>query len=628
MSVCTAPLGQTQSTRFSRKNSIFYIRLTVILVMAYMLLIETTEVDDRPWSYLYLALYLGSNLVISRLPNHYFHQRNFFYILVAFDTFMVALGIFIIGQADSYFFVVYFLIIGISAMNRNLKYLMINTFMFIIIYGWIMYISGQFYGDDATRYALRLPFIWAFAVLLGFIIECVMHDVNKDILDLEERYRSLVQSIDSPIFMLNHDGNFVYVNDKTLSNLGTTKKQVLNRPYNEFYSTEEAGLFQNNLKLVFKENKPTQFTSHNQNKDRWFLNVLSPVKDIATGTTHSVSVVSKDITENVKSERALRKAYDNLKQTQDQLIQKNKMEALGRMASGIAHQIRNPLEIILFGVEFLEEIGYRKDELAGKSIDKIKVSTHRVNRIIHDLLEFSRSSDFTFEALDIHKLLNESLEFIEHRIAQSNIVIDADFDNSNLFVQGDKTTLQQVFLNIMNNAVEAMEKNGRLSIRTCIQDDSHFNQSGKEVATQCSGLSGHNQNLIQPAMTANTPKQDKVLLKTTGDAHKPFLAYPQKQGPDKVERLAQSQGGAARSNDGSSWVVVEIEDNGPGMSQELAKNIFEPFYTTKKAKQGTGLGLSIASLIIDRHQGRIEVTTIENQGTRFTIKLLPAEKKG
>ena len=622
-----SPLKQTLSTRFSRKNNIFYIRLTVIIVMAYMLLVETAEVVEQPLSYLYLALYLGSNLLISQLPNHYFHKREFFYLLVAFDTFMIALGIFIVGQADSFFFIVYFLIIGISAMNRNIKYLMLNTLMFIIIYGWIMYISGQFHGEDAIRYALRLPFIWAFAALLGYIIECVMYDVNKDILDLEERYRSHVESIDSPIFMLNPDGRFLYVNDKTISHLGETKDNLLNNHYGNFYSPEETQLFQVNLEHVFGKNESVQFVSHNQDKDRWFLNVLSPVKDIATRATRAVSVVSKDITDNVKSERALRKAYDNLKVTQDQLIQKNKMEALGRMASGIAHQIRNPLEIILFGVEFLEELGYNKNKLASQSIDKIKASTNRVNRIIHDLLEFSRSSDFKFEAIDLHHLLKESLDFIEHRITKSGIRVETDFDDSNLLVQADSTTLQQVFLNILNNAVEAVGKNGRLSIRTYTQTSLPVSGSYPAQPTRPREPSGDNKALPRQTLPIPPQKKDNSGFKSTEKGHLPFVAYGQQKKSDKMKDSFQTPMSTTRQNNVSSWVVVEIEDNGPGMSQELVSNIFEPFYTTKKAREGTGLGLSIASLIMDRHQGRIEVKTRENQGTQFRIKLLPAEQK-
>ncbi len=184
----TTSAKSSLSPFFSRKNNIFYIRLTITIVMAYMLLVESSSILNARWSYMYVALYLGTNLIIPKLPERYFHQKQFYYLLAAFDTFMIALGMYLIGQTDSYFFIIYFLIIGISAMSRNLKYLMLNTLMFIIIYGWIMYTSGQHHGEDAAMYALRLPFIWVFAFLFGYIIECVAHDINKNIQDLQERY--------------------------------------------------------------------------------------------------------------------------------------------------------------------------------------------------------------------------------------------------------------------------------------------------------------------------------------------------------------------------------------------------------------------------------------------------------
>jgi len=553
----TSSAESPPAARFSRKHNIFYIRLTVILVIAYMLLVESVHVAHYQLSYAYLAFYMATNLFIYQLPESYFYKKHFHYLLAAFDTFMIALGIFLIGQADSYFFIVYFLVVGLSAMSRNIKYLMLNTLIFIIVYGWIMYISGHFHGEDATRYALRLPFIWSFALFLGYILECVMYDVDKSISDLQEKYRSLVQSIDSPIFMLDRSGCFLYINDKMLTDYEAREEEILNKHFNQFFSEEEADLFQPNLDYTLNNEETAQFVSYSKSKGRWFLNVLSPVRDSETSKIESVSVVSKDITDSVESEQALRNAYEDLKKTQDQLIQKNKMEALGRMASGVAHQIRNPLEIILMGVELLEELDYRKDELGRQSIDKIKAATHRINRIIHDVLQFSRTSDFSFKAVDIEQLLEESLEFMQHKIVRSNIVVEKAFHPESLLVQGDKNTLQQVFLNILQNAVEAMDRNGRLSIRTY-----------------------------------------KLFEQT-----------------------------AAGRNENTPRVVIEIEDNGPGIPEEVAANIFEPFFTTKKAQQGTGLGLSIASLIIDRHQGSIELCTKEGEGTKFKIRLNPAKKE-
>ena len=613
-----------------------------------------------------------------------------------------------------------------------------------------MYISGQFHGDEAAIYALRLPFIWAFALLIGYIIECVVYDINKNIQYLQERYHALIQSIDSPVFMLDSECNLLYVNDKMLSELGVEEEQILNKNFSTFHSPEESKLFQSNLESVLKKNKPTQFVSHNPDKDRWSLNVLSPVREFTTGAIEAVSAVSKDITENVKSERALRNAYDRLKKTQDQLIQKNKMEAVGRMASGIAHQIRNPLEIIVLGVEFLEELGYKKNELAQESMNKIKSATHRANRIINDVLQFSRSSDFSFETVDIRSLLEESLEFTQHKLSQANTQVTTSFNHNGLLVLADKTTLQQVFLNILNNAVEAMGSNGSLHIRTYVQPFSQTEASGarginlSEASFDKYAVLGRRQGLSRlqralrlckdspgnlmislvelkvttPQTQQRTDHLDEYLMRTIESrfvqsirendfvvhltsniflcllqelpdeqatssvgnrilntltepivskqqihlsASLGYTLYPTHGENGKtVLKQAKAALDVARTDNqqvvgyhelnaehlskeetyppnpttvsagsgslSDSWVVVEIEDNGPGMPEEVASNIFEPFYTTKQAEKGTGLGLSIASLIIERHRGHIELESKEGEVTKFRIKLLPADK--
>lgn len=740
---------KSPSQRFSRKENIFYIRLTVILVIAYMLVVESNNVVQAKWSYLYLALLMGTNLLLSRLPLHYFYQKRFYYLLVGFDTLMIALGIAFTGQADSYFFVVYFLIIGISAMSTNLRYLMLNTFMFIIIYGWILYMTGKFQGGEAAAYALRLPFIWTFALLIGYVIECVIQDVNKSIGDLQAKYNSLVQSINSPIFMLDTEGYFIYANYKMLSSINKTEEQVLNRHFSELHTTEESNLFLTNLEHVLDRDEATQFISYSQAKEQWFLNTLSPVKEFTSNAIEAASAVCKDITENVQSERALREAYDRLKRTQDQLIQKNRMEAVGRMASGIAHQLRNPLEIIFLGVEFLEANTANMKKEHQQSIEKIKSATQRANKIIDDVMQITRSSDISFEAINIGQLLQEAVQSLQHRLDQSNTRVETDFNDPDLWVQGNRTTLQQVFLNIMHNAVEAMGDNGLLTLRVYTQAVSSVEVSGKTRTARSNGASsyywrhnrrngllrlkqalyrsrekqgklmilladfrgistqtgqefaeidqqseqtlerrfkqsirGHDsitritpniflclihdlpdeqataqiaerlhqtltvpffsaQGTLQPYVSLGYAvypeegsdiktllKQAKSALDTARGNNRqiigPYSGLTEDPGQENLASLPTTDTSDQKSSSPSSWVVVEVQDNGPGMSEEMASRIFDPFYTTKQADKGTGLGLNIASQIIERHSGHIELASQEKEGTTFRVKLRPA----
>jgi PAS domain S-box-containing protein/diguanylate cyclase (GGDEF)-like protein len=602
----------------------------------------------------------------------------------------------------------------------------------------------------ATVYALRLPFVLITSLLFGYVIECMVYDVNKNIKESEEKFRSLVQSIDSPVFMLDRQGRFLSVNDKLATELGMPKERILNKRFGELYPNEETELFRSNASRVVERGKPTQFVSYNPDRDKWSLNVLSPVKEFGTEKIQAISAVSKDITENVKSERALRKAYDELKKTQEQLIQKNKLEAIGRLASGVAHQIRNPLEIILMGVEFLEDAVDKGDDTARQSMDKIKSAVHRANRTIEDVLRFSRNTEFTFEAVDICGLMEETLGFVQHKLTRHNVRVETAYASRDLRVNGDRNTLQQVFLNVISNAIEAIGENGRIAVRVYPGSGS---QSGTEgvrgedlkrtvFSDTRNGLSNRRlflyrlkqaiaraqrfqrrlvvmfaslERLTIPAENS-VQRADELSVQVIGNrlneavresdtvvrigrnlfmclledlpdpdtasrigsrihrsTNRPFLTgqteiwpdtrvgytvYPD-QGAEMKSLLEQAKTALIRVRDREdpavlgygdlrddqrnaspaercgdsgahgregeqSWVVVEIEDNGPGMPESVASQVFEPFFTTKQASKGTGLGLSMANLIIERHQGEMHLDTRENEGTTFTIKLPPA----
>ena len=223
------------------------------------------------------------------------------------------------------------------------------------------------------------------------------------------------------------------------------------------------------------------------------------------------------------------------------------MEAIGRLAAGIAHEINNPLAIIN------EKAGLMKDFLEmstdleqnkEKFIDLINGIFESVNRcrnITHRFLGFSRRIDASNEVINLNDTVREVLTFIEKEILFRNIRLDLHLRGDLPPVVSNKGQLQQVFLNIVNNAVDAVEKDGLIEIRTDIKDE-------------------------------NT-------------------------------------------------AMVSIKDTGPGISQDILRHIFEPFYTTKEKGKGTGLGLSISYGIMQKLGGTILVRSEVNKGTTFTVEI-------
>ena len=262
--------------------------------------------------------------------------------------------------------------------------------------------------------------------------------------------------------------------------------------------------------------------------------------------------------ETSKRAAELEMAYDELKEMQGQLIQSEKLKAIGQLASGVVHEIRNPLGIITQGVAYLEQIIPPEAKEQHETLSMIKESTQRADKIVFSLLDFSRAAKLELHPERIGPILENSLSLVKTELKNIEVIREIQEDMPK--VLADKNKLTQVFINLFINAVHAMPEGGEITIRSFV----------------------------------------KKLDKTRNSADK---------------RLDDS------FETGEKVVIVEIEDMGTGISEENLKRIFDPFFTTKGAGKGTGLGLSVSQNIIIMHKGLIEVKSQVGKGTRVIITL-------
>lgn len=545
------------------KKQILPVQLMVTIIISYLTIYGPAKDKWVIGSYIFIAFFFSTNLFLPYIPIRYYYDKKIFYSLFFFDSIMICLGIYLSGNASTDFYLIYFLIIGLAAMSTGLKYLMINTTVFTLIYGWILFQKGYLTGDMGTSYALRLPFMFIMALFFGSIVDALIKDKSRSLKASEEKYRSIVESTNDTVYMVDKNSRFLSANSKFLSEHRLTEEAIIGNKFIDFHSIEETKEFTSMVDKVFETRQATHYEAFDNNQEKWVMRTLSPIIEPDTGEVNAVSVISMNITERVKAEDELKKTLYKLKETQNQLIQNEKMAALGRLASGLAHQIRNPLEIIIMGVEFVANTLPNKDKNSKKAIEKIKQAAERTNNVITNFLRFSRKSELVFKPINVNMLIDEAVNLLEYKINLNNIKIRRKYAEESIKVEADKGMLQQVFMNLLNNAIDAMPNGGEIRINV-------KNKKAKKIAER-------------------TGYRDSDYFKI-----------------------------------GEIMTVIEIEDTGKGITGDELPKVFEPFFTTKDVDKGTGLGLSLAHLIIDRHRGTIGVESTIDKGTKFTIKLQPA----
>lgn len=267
--------------------------------------------------------------------------------------------------------------------------------------------------------------------------------------------------------------------------------------------------------------------------------------------------VGVDVTERKQAEEA-RAAL------QQQLYQAQKLEAVGRLAGGVAHDISTLLSAIIgytqlvrTAMETSTEAGQSSASVieAGKSLDAIDEAVSQAGSVSRSLLTFSCESPVEQEPLELGALLRRSVSLLQ-RILPANITCEADLPEAPpVWVVGDVAQLQQVVLNLIVNAQDAMPEGGRLTVAL--------------------------------RMAATTHRQRA-----------------------SAEEL------------GSESAVIEVTDTGVGIPSDRLARIFDPFYSTKTKEKGTGLGLAIVHGMVRSHGGLVEVDSQVGRGTRFQV-LLP-----
>lgn len=410
----------------------------------------------------------------------------------------------------------------------------------------------------------------------------------------EEQYRSIFENVSDGLGICDVEtGRFVSVNSAVCNMYGYSKEEWPHVEATQYVAPKDMHLFADFIDKV-KSGKLFTCEASVFRKDGTAFNVdVKATGLMFNGKLHALSI-TRDISERLKSEKALQERTQQLEQTleklqrtQSQLVQTEKISQLGQLVAGVAHEVNNPVSFIngnlTHSKQYVEDLIHLLNlyqqkcpnpgseieaeieaidldfllEDLPKMLSSMKLGTDRIRDIMQSLRNFSRSDSSEKRPIDIHESIDTTLIVLSHRLKvkpeRPAIQIIKEYGNIPL-LKCFPGQLNQVFMNLLANAIDAL-------------DESNTGKSYFDIEK--------NPNII------------------------------------KISTFVQE-----------SQLTIKITDNGKGMSEEVRKKLFEAFFTTKVEGKGTGLGLSISyQIVTEVHGGTLECISSPGLGAEFVIKL-------
>ncbi|MDP1853525.1 MAG: ATP-binding protein [Candidatus Omnitrophota bacterium] len=380
---------------------------------------------------------------------------------------------------------------------------------------------------------------------------------RNDMISAKELTEAVAEGVEEGVMLLSRDYKILWANKKIIQLSGLKKNDIINSTcYEATHHAKQPckppfDLCPIDDVLKTGKSKTIEHKHYDKDGNELIVEVIvHPIKD-EQGNILRFIHITRDITAK--------------KMLELELMQMEKMSALGILSAGVAHEVKNPLAIISQGIDYLNRREPTNTAKDSEVLSMLKEAVKRAEVIIQDLLVFSRKSALEIKPENIKEVFEFSLELAKASPDFGKIEVVKEYMEGLPRVFVDRVKIQQVFLNIIFNARQAMPQGGRLTIRVDV----------RELSGTGAGIGRRSEDFF---------------------------------------------------SEGDKAVFVEIEDTGPGIDQDKINKLFTPFFTTKGPGKGVGLGLSICKSIVDSHKGLIRVESPEGKGAKFIV-VLPIVKK-
>ncbi|MGJ8652452.1 MAG: PAS domain-containing protein [Opitutaceae bacterium] len=383
------------------------------------------------------------------------------------------------------------------------------------------------------------------------------------------RLKAIIEHALAGIYVKDRKGRFIIVNKRHANYLGATNtNDCINKSLKDFFSPQEADRVQALDEEIMQsgQGKENMVDERPQadGKSRWLLTSKVPIHD-EEGKCIGLVGISQDITQQKTNELQLKSTISTLEDTKLQLIEAEKLKTVGRLAAGIAHEVKNPLSVVLLGVDYLDSKLSGNEELT-MMINDMREAALKANDVVFELLDYSSPHEMNMVPTDINTTIDHVLTLMRHNLREAGVTLIEERGEGLPDVLIDSSKIDQVFINLILNAVSVMTKGDELTIRTYTK---RMTQAGSNVSS---------------SMTEHFRIGDII-------------------------------------------VVVEILDTGTGIAAKDQDKLFDPFYSTKSTGEGTGLGLSVTRSIVDMHRGMITLTNRKDTRGACAQILFPTADK-
>ncbi|MEB3343802.1 ATP-binding protein [Okeania sp.] len=480
------------------------------------------------------------------------------------------------------------------------------------------------------------------------------------------------------VFWIAKDGKLIYVNDAACYSLGYSPAELLSMTIHDINSDFPKNSWSLHWNLL-KKCGHLKIEAYHFHKNKYRFPVEITLNHLKFKGQEYQCLFARDISDRKKSEIALRNSearernkaeelemtLKELRQTQTQLIQTEKMSSLGHLVAGIAHEINNPISFIYGNIkysnqyiqDFLElinlyqkhyphphseiqsyieeiELDFLKQDVA-KIMSSMQTGAERIGSIVSSLRNFARLDESAKKSVNIHDGINNTLLILKNRL---NLVTQKKSEEIQIIKNyGDLPLIEcypgqlnQVFMNVLNNAIDALEVSILSnSWRTQNQQLNHT------VLDMKKGINTYSQTTLNISSEISNKNLQSYLKKS--DYYHKYLVYNSNKNSDKIldfakknnqEKLKKPTIYITTKMVDDNLICIRIADNGLGMNEQISKQIFDPFFTTKPVGKGKGLGLAISyKIIVEKHQGNIQCYPVSGEGCEFVIQIPVRLKK-